>query len=155
MKNLKKTTKQDFITYLAVILAFIAITVMGDAGMLSRSLKGQLVPICAYVVMAVSLNLTVGIMGELSLGHAGFMSVGAFSGVLVSQYLLYAFPVLFVVVTVYSLINMGLAAVSTGGDPLFLGVEPLLFGLFTMGADQLFIFLKQVLLSIFRDAKAK
>lgn len=69
--------------------------------------------------------------------------------------LLYAFPVLFVVVTVYSLINMGLAAVSTGGDPLFLGVEPLLFGLFTMGADQLFIFLKQVLLSIFRDAKAK
>jgi hypothetical protein len=60
-----------------------------------------------------------------------------------------------VVVTVYSLINMGLAAVSTGGEPLFLGVEPLLFGLFTMGADQLFIFLKQVLASIFRDAKAK
>ena len=28
-----------------------------------------------------SLNLTVGILGELSLGHAGFMSVGAFSGV--------------------------------------------------------------------------
>ena len=41
----------------------------------------MLVPICAYVVMAVSLNLTVGILGELSLGHAGFMSVGAFSGV--------------------------------------------------------------------------
>jgi branched-chain amino acid transport system permease protein len=31
--------------------------------------------------MAVSLNLTVGVLGELSLGHAGFMSVGAFSGV--------------------------------------------------------------------------
>ena len=38
-------------------------------------------PICAYVVMAVSLNLTVGVLGELSLGHAGFMSVGAFTGV--------------------------------------------------------------------------
>ncbi len=35
--------------------------------------------------MAVSLNLTVGILGELSLGHAGFMSVGAFSGIVVSQ----------------------------------------------------------------------
>ena len=28
---------------------------------------------CTYVVLAVSLNLTVGILGELSLGHAGFM----------------------------------------------------------------------------------
>jgi branched-chain amino acid transport system permease protein len=49
-------------------------------GMVSASLRGQLVPICAYVVMAISLNLTVGILGELSLGHAGFMSIGAFAG---------------------------------------------------------------------------
>ena len=34
--------------------------------------------------MAVSLNLVVGLLGELSLGHAGFMSVGLFSGCLVS-----------------------------------------------------------------------
>ncbi len=34
--------------------------------------------------MAISLNLTVGILGELSLGHAGFMSVGAFAGVVAS-----------------------------------------------------------------------
>ena len=53
--------------------------------MLSARCKGQLVPICAYVVMAVSLNLTVGISGELSLGHAGFMSVGAFSGMVVAM----------------------------------------------------------------------
>ena len=38
----------------------------------------MLVPICAYVVMAVSLNLTVGILGELSLGHAGFHERGRF-----------------------------------------------------------------------------
>ncbi|CBK78015.1 amino acid/amide ABC transporter membrane protein 2, HAAT family (TC 3.A.1.4.-) [[Clostridium] cf. saccharolyticum K10] len=43
-------------------------------------LKGILVPLCTYVILAVSLNLTVGILGELSLGHAGFMCVGAFSG---------------------------------------------------------------------------
>ena len=41
-------------------------------------LEGQLVPICAYVTMALALNLVVGISGELSLGHAGFMSIGAF-----------------------------------------------------------------------------
>lgn len=54
---------------------------MMSQGMISSSLGGQMVPICVYIVMAVSLNLTVGILGELSLGHAGFMSVGAFSGV--------------------------------------------------------------------------
>ena len=92
MKKIKKTTKQDFITYLAVIIAFVALTVMGDAGMLSRSLKGQLVPICCYIVMAVSLNLTVGILGELSLGHAGFMSVGAFSGIIAAMSLQTVIP---------------------------------------------------------------
>ncbi len=38
----------------------------------------------AYIIMAISLNLTVGILGELSLGHAGFMSVGGFVGAFVS-----------------------------------------------------------------------
>ena len=70
-----------------VIAAFIACQVMISTGAMTRSLKGQLVPICAYVVMAVSLNLTVGISGELSLGHAGFMSVGAFSGIVMAMWL--------------------------------------------------------------------
>ncbi len=46
-----------------------------------------MIPVCAYIVMALSLNLVVGISGELSLGHAGFMSIGAFSGVIVSAML--------------------------------------------------------------------
>ena len=49
-------------------------------------------PICAYVVMAIALNLVVGISGELSLGHAGFMSVGAFSGVVAALSLQEAIP---------------------------------------------------------------
>ena len=92
MKKLKKTTAIDFVTYAGVILAFVVITVMKDQGMLTRSLKGQLVPICCYIVMAVSLNLTVGVLGELSLGHAGFMSVGAFSGVVAAMGLQSAIP---------------------------------------------------------------
>ena len=91
-----KKPSRNFITYAMVIIAFLlcelALSGMIDGFKMSRSLKGQLVPICVYIVMAVSLNLTVGISGELSLGHAGFMSVGAFSGILISQYLLFAFP---------------------------------------------------------------
>ena len=79
-KNMKTITKVDFATYLGVILAFIVVSVCQAQGLVNRSLGGMLVPICAYVVMAVSLNLTVGVLGELSLGHAGFMSMGAFTG---------------------------------------------------------------------------
>lgn len=86
-KKLSPYTKNSAISYGIVILGFIAVTLMNSAGMLSSSLQGQLVPICAYIVMAVSLNLVVGISGELSIGHAGFMSVGAFSGILCSDLL--------------------------------------------------------------------
>ena len=83
--SLKKTTKVDFATYFGVIAAFVIVTVLQSNGSLKRSVIGLLVPICCYMSMAVSLNLTVGILGELSLGHAGFMCVGAFSGALFSK----------------------------------------------------------------------
>ena len=79
LKTLSKTSRRNYLTYGVVILAYIILQALN--GSLSSSLKGMLVPICAYVVMAVSLNLTVGVLGELSLGHAGFMSMGAFTGV--------------------------------------------------------------------------
>lgn len=85
----------NLITYAIVILAFIyckaAISNSVPGISISRSLKGQLIPICVYIVLAVSLNLTVGISGELSLGHAGFMCIGAFTGTVVSAWLLGAF----------------------------------------------------------------
>lgn len=92
MKKLGKTTQRNLFTYGLVIAAFVVLQLMSAAGGLTASLKGQLVPICAYVVMAISLNLTVGILGELSLGHAGFMSVGAFSGVTAAISLQSAIP---------------------------------------------------------------
>ena len=86
LKTMNKTTRSNFITYAMVIVAFVIVQAMASTGGISSSLKGQLVPICAYIVMAISLNLTVGVLGELSLGHAGFMSVGAFSGVIAAMY---------------------------------------------------------------------
>lgn len=91
-KQMKTVTKVDYATYAGVILAFVIVVFCQSAGLLNRSMSGMLVPICAYVCMAVSLNLTVGILGELSLGHAGFMSVGAFSGVVTAMSLQSAIP---------------------------------------------------------------
>ena len=87
MKKLKKNTVNNLISFGIVIVAFIICQSMIASGAMKRSLKGQMVPICVYIVMAVSLNLVVGISGELSLGHAGFMSVGAFSGIIASAWL--------------------------------------------------------------------
>lgn len=78
-KNLSKTTKSNFITYGIVLLAYILVEIFLKTGNMSSLMQGLLVPLCIYVILAVSLNLTVGILGELSLGHAGFMCVGAFS----------------------------------------------------------------------------
>ncbi|MBP3648089.1 MAG: branched-chain amino acid ABC transporter permease [Clostridia bacterium] len=95
MSRSKKNFISNLITYGIVIVAFLvcqlALSGTIDGFKMTRSLKGQLVPICVYIVMAVSLNLTVGISGELSLGHAGFMSVGAFSGIIMSTWLAGAF----------------------------------------------------------------
>lgn len=85
MKTMNKKTKSNIITYGIVIFAYIIIQIMLSAGMLSNLMQGILVPLCIYVILAISLNLTVGILGELSLGHAGFMCVGAFSGALFSK----------------------------------------------------------------------
>ena len=88
----RKRLVNNCITYGIVIAAFIILQVCNAGGLLSPSIQGQLVPICAYVVMAIALNLVVGISGELSLGHAGFMSVGAFSGVVAALSLQNSIP---------------------------------------------------------------
>ncbi len=84
--------RDTLLCYGIVIVAYILVQALGAGGMLTSSMKGLLVPICSYIIMAVSLNLTVGILGELSLGHAGFMSVGAFSGIVVTTTLAESIP---------------------------------------------------------------
>ncbi|ERI05660.1 branched-chain amino acid ABC transporter permease [Atopobium sp. oral taxon 810] len=79
--KMSRSLRSNLITYGIVVLFFVVCEILIATHILSYSLQGQLVPICAYVCMAISLNLVVGISGELSLGHAGFMSIGAFSGV--------------------------------------------------------------------------
>ena len=84
-KAKQKTFINNMITYAIVVVAYIVVQILMSTGHMSSLMKGLLVPFCIYVIMAVSLNLTVGILGELSLGHAGFMCVGAFAGALFSK----------------------------------------------------------------------
>ena len=80
--------REALISYGILIIGYIVLQLGAVGGLIGRNLQGQFVPICVYVSLAVSLNLVVGISGELSLGHAGFMAVGCYSGVLMSRILL-------------------------------------------------------------------
>ncbi len=90
--KMDKPLRKNILTYAFVIAAFVILQIYTSNPGSSPTLRGQLVPICAYVVMALSLNLTVGVLGELSLGHAGFMSVGAFSGAVAAAALQQSVP---------------------------------------------------------------
>lgn len=76
-----------FVNYLLVALALIICIVLGQNGILSRSAMTLLPRIAYSIILAVSLNLVVGFLGELSLGHAGFMCVGAYIGCYFANYL--------------------------------------------------------------------
>lgn len=80
-----KSFKSNLITFGLVIVAFICCQSAIAGGTMSNSMKGLLPQFCYYSIMAVSLNLTVGILGELSLGHAGFMCIGAFSSAIFAK----------------------------------------------------------------------
>lgn len=79
-RQLKAATKSNLITYGMLIAAFIIVSIICATNDKLYQFKGMLVPLCIYSIMAVSLNLVVGILGDLSLGHAGFMCIGAYVG---------------------------------------------------------------------------
>ena len=54
LKNMKKSTKSNVITLGIVVGFYVLIQILSAAGALTNSFSGQLVPICAYVIMAVS-----------------------------------------------------------------------------------------------------
>ncbi len=108
----KKIWVDNAVTYGVVILAYVIVQAMVSTGNISSLMKGLLVPLCMYVILAVSLNLTVGILGELSLGHAGFMCVGAFTSAVFSKCMQDIIPNTFVCFLLALLVGAAFAAVS-------------------------------------------
>ena len=130
MKYNKKIFASDYMTLILVIIAYAITAYMVYSGSASRQMTNMLISLSCYIVMALSLNLVVGLLGELSLGHAGFMSVGLFAGCMFSIYFHNSFPDLQmylrlplsmvvggVVASVFGLI-VGLPALRLDGDYL-------------------------------------
>nr|WP_072537279.1 branched-chain amino acid ABC transporter permease [Anaerococcus mediterraneensis] len=78
-KNRRKTY---IVTTVLVLLLYILCQGLISAGLIDRYWQNILTLICINMIMATSLNLTVGVLGQINLGHAGFMAVGAYSAAL-------------------------------------------------------------------------
>lgn len=79
-KTESKFKLKNYISYIMVIAVLGVSVILQLTGNLQRSASTLLVQIAYSIILAVSLNLVVGFLGELSLGHAGFMCVGAYLG---------------------------------------------------------------------------
>lgn len=136
LKKMNKTTKDNMITYGIVIVAYLVMQSLIMTGNISSLLEGLMVPLCTYVILAVSLNLVVGILGELSLGHAGFMCVGACASAFFSkctQDVITAAPIRFFLALVIGAVTAAIFGILIGipvlrlkGD--YLAIVTLAFG---------------------------
>ncbi len=124
---------------LIVIALTLIFTIMTFTGSLTMSNQFLLEKIAIAALLAVSLGMVVGFLGELSLGHAGFMCIGAYVGGKVSTLLVPAFggsdssiPALLISLLVGGLVAalfgflVGLPALRLRGD--YLAIVTLAFG---------------------------
>lgn len=129
----KVITKRNIIVALFVIAVYAALFFLVNMKVLNRHYRSLLAPVGINVILAVSLNLTVGFLGELNLGHGGFMSIGAYAGCLFTIYadlpLAIEFPLALVIGGVVAAIFgilIGIPALRLQGD--YLAIVTLAFG---------------------------
>ena len=84
---MSKKMRAYILNFLAITAIFLVINLMIDAKLLSRSNRSMLMDVGIAIIMATSLNLTTGMLGQLALGHAGFMAIGAYTAALVTKHM--------------------------------------------------------------------
>lgn len=105
---------KDYINYLIVLAIMFYGVVLFLLGSLRPSTAMLFAQMGYSIILAVSLNLVVGFLGELSLGHAGFMCIGAYVGGLIAVYLKTLMPDMKLVVLIIAMVIGGLAACVCG-----------------------------------------
>ena len=86
-EKIKKYKLKRYVNYIAISFVLILFSTLSFTGSLKQSTLYLLEKVGIAIILSVSLGLVVGFLGELSLGHAGFMCVGAYMGGKVSALL--------------------------------------------------------------------
>lgn len=82
---MNKKIKSYMLNISALVIIFAVLSVLISTGSINSYISGIIITIGIAVIMAVSLNLTTGLLGQLALGHAGFMSIGAYTAALITK----------------------------------------------------------------------
>jgi branched-chain amino acid transport system permease protein len=70
---------------LPLIVAYLIVLILIQVGVVNDYYFAIIVTICINIILAASLNLVVGFTGQLSLGHAGFMAIGAYTCAIITM----------------------------------------------------------------------
>ncbi|MGI6549160.1 MAG: branched-chain amino acid ABC transporter permease [Syntrophomonadales bacterium] len=114
---------------LILVALFTAVQYAITAGMLNQYYQINLTSMCINIILAVSLNLINGFTGQLSLGHAGFMAVGAYASVIMTEMMMQPFIVGLVVACLAAAVAgfiIGVPTLRLKGD--YLAIATLAFG---------------------------
>lgn len=72
--------KKNILSVVAMAIIYAVVCLLMVNNVLPRTWQALVIRMCYNVILAMSLNLVVGFLGELSLGQAAFYAVGAYSG---------------------------------------------------------------------------
>lgn len=109
----KKMKKNYLICFAAVVTGFLLLCMLFDTGLLGKKsayFNGLVVIGMFYTIIVCSLNLLTGYMGEFSLGHAGFMSIGAYTSAIVTTLIRYNMELPAIVFYIIAILVGGIAA---------------------------------------------
>ena len=86
---MKTSVKRGYLVNGAAVVLVYALFValaatLGQGGSFKLILAPSIWQCCYLILLAASLNLVLGFMGQLSLGHCGFMAIGAYTAALMS-----------------------------------------------------------------------
>jgi branched-chain amino acid transport system permease protein len=85
MKNQKQRTVSLLVSLLGACALGLLLFAADSLGWIDSYIRGIFIQCCFAVIMATSLNLVMGYLGQIALGHAGFMAVGAYTSALVTK----------------------------------------------------------------------
>jgi branched-chain amino acid transport system permease protein len=127
---------KKFINYTTVTIIFLVMFLMITTGAVNRYISNLMIMVLIMIVMSTSLNVATGFLGQLHLGHAGFMGVGAYTAAIIGIALRDSFDsnlILFLVATGGAMVTTGIAGILVGTPALrlrgdYLGIMTLGFG---------------------------
>ena len=82
---MKVLSKKNLLILGVLALVYVVVRVLINAKVINPFYEITLALICINIILAVSLNLVTGFTGQFSLGHAGFMSIGAYTGAIINM----------------------------------------------------------------------